>query len=176
MQNQAYSGAYISTRHPLGTFHRQSRQQSAEPGTDSESAPQLRSEGSVLIAAIPQPRGPRESTFLPLLLKWIRPLPANLNADRSIPIVPRGSRAHAHPEPGNRDHPPLRTAAPRRHGEGGGRRGDAGEGIGMRGRGCRGTFSRVRGSASRHRKSRTNHREEDLARKASSGPTNGTVA
>lgn len=93
MQNQAYSGAYTTTRHPLGTFHRQARQQSAEPETRSENTPQLLSVASVLIAAIPPPRGPQESTFLPLLLKWIRPLPANLNADRSI----RSSRGGAGP-------------------------------------------------------------------------------
>lgn len=103
-------------------------QQSVAPGSRSGSAPQLGSEGSVLIAAIPPPRGPHESTFLPLLLKWIRPLPANLNADRSISIVPRGSGAHAHPSPGDRDHPPLRAAASRRHSEGGGRRGTQGRG------------------------------------------------
>lgn len=45
----------------------------------------------------------------------------------------------------------------------------------MRGKGCRGSFSRVRSPASRHRKSRTDHREEDLARTASSGPTNGYI-
>lgn len=61
------------------------------------------------------PTTPRPQTHgSPLPLKWIRPLPADLNAERSISSVLQGSGARALLGPGDDDHPPLQAAASRR--------------------------------------------------------------
>lgn len=162
-------------RHPLGTFHRQARQQSAEPRDQSGEGTSAALTGQRPDPSDPTTPRPPGPILLPLLGTWIRPLPANLNAERPISSVPRGSGTRAHPGPRDRDHPPLGAAASRRHSPGGGRRGrggggrDAGEGDAGE------AFSRVRGPASRHRKSRTDHREEDVARRTPAEPTNGTA-
>lgn len=108
------------------------------PGTCSESAPQLRSESSVLIPAVPPPPGPLDPRFSPSF-KMDSPTAGEFERGTIHTERPRGSGAHAHSGPGDRDHPPLpplRAAASRPHSAGGGRRGTRGRGWGRGGGGA----------------------------------------
>lgn len=82
------------------------------------------------------PTAPRpQAHSSPLPLKWIRPLPADSNAEQSIPRVPRGSRALAFLGRGDSDHLLSQAAASDGPQAGGGLAGGRSGGVGSGGSG-----------------------------------------
>lgn len=147
------------------------------PGACPGPAPQPRPDPAPS-ARFPSLRSHRDAALdprLPRPLKWIRPLPVDSNAERSILSVPRGERGPRPPRARGRRPPTssscsLAMAQVRAVGA----LGDAGGGAGTRGMGGRwGSFSRVRGPASRHRKLSMDHREGELARETRARPLRG---
>ena len=98
---------------PLRALRREPWQRVAEPGSCPELAlgPRPDPAPSARFLSQRSHRATARDPRFPLLLKWIRPLPVDSNAERSILSVPQGSGARALRGHGAGDHPPSQDAA-----------------------------------------------------------------